>query len=126
MADPIEIINAAELIAYPGAGAPSQDAADIWVGLVNGLVTEAWANPVTPVPFKVKAIALEAAGRAARNPKALASWTRTTDQTSRTERVSDKVLARIGVYLTPEERSELGGVKRRKKRYGTVRATLGY
>lgn len=126
MADPIEIITALQLQAYPGAGSPCLSDAEYYVELVNGLVTDAWANPVDPVPPSVRAIALEAAGRASRNPKALTSVTRSADDGSRTERMAEKA-TRAGVYLTADERAELGGGKpRRRRRYGTIRVGLGY
>ncbi|MDN4174730.1 hypothetical protein QWY28_17345 [Nocardioides sp. SOB77] len=124
--EPLEIITADDLVAYPGAGAPAVEAASTWAALVNGLVTEAWKAPVTPVPFWVKVIALEAAARAARNPKALQSWTRTVDDATRTERYSEAALARVGVYLTDDEEARLGGRTRRRRRYGTVRTRPGY
>ena len=91
MSESIEIITAVDLMAYPGAGNPSDEDAAVWVMLVNGLVTEAWASPEDPVPFWVKTIALRTAARAASNPKGLASWTRSLDDGSRT----DDELARL-------------------------------
>lgn len=121
MADPIEIITAPELIAYPGSGSPSVPDATFYAEQVNGLVTEAWKNAEEPVPYWVRGIALEVAGRASRNPKGLTSWTRSADEGSRTERVSEAQLERVGIYLTDEERARLGGKKVRQSRYGTIR-----
>jgi hypothetical protein len=125
MAESIQIITAGDLTAYPGAGNPTDEDAAIWVTLVNGLVTEAWKTPETPVPFWVKTIALETAARAARNPKGLASWTRSLDDGSRTERLPDAA-ARAGVYLTDVDRARLRGETRRRRRFGTIRVAIGY
>lgn len=126
MADPIEVITAAELISYPGSGNPSEPDAAYYVGLVNGLVTEAWATPEDPVPYWVKAIALEAAARVSRNPKRLESWTRSLDDGSRTERVSRADLERAGIYLTDTDQARLGGTTRRRRRFSTIRTTPGW
>lgn len=125
MADPIEVITAEQLIAYPGSGFPTQADADFYTELVNGLVTDAWATPVEPIPVWVVALALEAAGRASRNPKGLVSWTRSLDDGSRTERLPEAA-ARVGVYLTDAELARLAGKKRRRSRYGTIRLGVGY
>lgn len=126
MADPIQVITAEQLIAYPGAGSPSQANAEFYTDLVNELITEGWVEPVDPVPTKVKAVALEAAGRASRNPKGLISWTKSVDDGSRTERVAETA-ARVGVYLTADEWADINGARRtRRRRYGTIRVGLGF
>jgi hypothetical protein len=125
MSDPISIINGPMLASYPGAGQPTASDARTYADLVNGVITEAWRNPETPVPVWVKAMALEVGARAARNPKGLASWTRSVDDASRTERLPDAA-ARAGIYLTDDERARLGGNKLRRQRYGTIRVGLGY
>ncbi|RNL66246.1 hypothetical protein EFK50_01060 [Nocardioides marmoriginsengisoli] len=125
MSDPIQIITGPELASYPGAGSPSAADARTYAVLVNGVVTEAWKNPVEPVPAWVRAIAFEVGARASRNPKGLQSWTRSVDDASRTERYSEQG-ARAGIYLTPEEAARLGGTTRRRKRYGTIRVRQGF
>lgn len=127
MADPIEVITSQQLVSYPGAGQPTPEEAAYYVQLVNGLVTEAWANPVDPVPFWVQAIALEAAARVSRNPKRLQSWTRSIDDASRTERASEADLKNAGVYLSDRERLRLAGKKHnRRHKYGTIRVRPGF
>lgn len=125
MAESIQIIAAEDLMAYPGAGAPSEEDAAVWVMLVNGLVTEAWRSPEDPVPFWVKTIALRTAARASSNPKGLASWTRSLDDGSRTERIPEAA-ARAGLQLDADDRARLRGQKRRRSRYGTIRIGIGY
>lgn len=91
------------------------------VALTNDLVTEAWANPVDPVPTKVLGIALGVGGRAYWNPKGLSSWSRSVDDASRTERLPDDT-ARAGVFLTDAERRALaGGSASRRQRMGTIK-----
>lgn len=105
MAD-LSIINAAAAASY--AGVTTGDFPSIWVQLANGLVSDAWKNPSTPVPAWVQGIALEAVARAIRNPKGLSSWTRSIDDGSRTERLPDTA-ARAGVFLTDDEYAQLQG-----------------
>lgn len=128
MADPIEIITAYDLVSYPGAGSPTMDDAEVHVFWANQIVTEAWADPADPVPYAVRAIALEVASRVSRNPRRLESWTKRLDDASKTERVSAGDLARAGYFLTPEERMMLAGktARRRRNRYGTIRLGHGY
>lgn len=128
MADPIEIITAAELVSYPGAGAPTLVDAGVHVFWANQLVSEAWASPVDPIPYGVKAIALEVAARVSRNPRRLESWTKRADDASKTERVSAGDLARAGYFLTEDEARVLAGTarRRRRNRYGTIRLGTGY
>ena len=125
MAESILIITAEDLMSYPGAGNPSREDADIWAELVNGLVSEAWKAPEQPVPFWVRTIALRTAARASANPKGLASWTRTIDDGSRTERLPDAA-ARAGLHLDADDRRRLRGQRRRRSRFGTIRVDLGY
>lgn len=125
MADPIVIITGPQLASYPGSGSPTAADARTYAELVNGLINEAWRTPVEPVPAWVRAIALEVGARAARNPKGLQSWTRSIDDGSRTERLAESG-ARAGIYLTDDEAARLGGNKRRRQRYGTIRVGLGY
>ena len=119
------IITVTDLTNYLGSATATPSNAEFLVQLVNDLVTEKWASPVDPVPIDVTLVALEAAARPARNPKGLSSWTRSVDDASRTERISDTA-ARAGVFLTADEKALLAGTqKRRRNRYGTIRVKLG-
>lgn len=129
MADPIEIIDTPKLLSYLGLSADAAPpGTDTRVELTNGLISEAWANPETPIPTWVTLIALEVAGRPTRNPKGLVSWTRAVDDASRTERLSEKA-AKAGIFLTADERNQLvngQNTEPRRRRYGTVRTRPGY
>src|SRR5436189_584820 len=118
----MDIINTGDLTNYVGS-TPPNDA--MLVELANGLVSDAWANPIEEVPTWVTAITLEAAARSARNPKGLSSWSRAIDDASRTERLPEHA-ARAGVFLTQDETDRLMGVtRRRRQRYGTIRVQIG-
>jgi hypothetical protein len=126
MAESIQIITAGDLMAYPGAGSPSEEDAAVWVMLINGLITEEWKTPEDPVPFWVKTIALATAAPCASNPKGLQSWTRTLDDGSRTERLPEAA-ARAGLRLADADRRRLRGLgPRRRSRFGTIRVGIGY
>lgn len=124
-----EVITEAELKTYLGPLTQlDQDQRQFVVELTNGLVLEKWATPVYDpelIPPSVKAIALEVAARPCRNPRGLSSWTKSVDDASKTERLPDAA-ARAGVFLTAEEVAKLGGVKRRRRRMGTIRVRMGY
>lgn len=117
-----EIITPGDAAAY--ASTAVTDYVTLVVGLVNELVTDEWKNPKEPVPVKVRLLALEVAGRAIRNPKGLASWTRSVDDASRTERAGGD-LTRSGVYLTTAELLLLHG-RRRRVRAGTIPIRPGH
>lgn len=125
----MEIITVTTLQSYLGADASlaTADQLQLYVDLANGLVTEAWANPVAPAPAWVSAVAFEAAARPVRNPRGLASLTKHVGEASRTERLSDRA-ARAGVYLTDDEKTDLrgGGPTKPRRRFGVVRTPLGY
>lgn len=125
MTDALDVINTASAASY--AGVSVGDFPAIWVDLANGLVTEAWKAPTPepPYPSWVQGIALEAVARAIRNPKGLASVTRSIDDGSRTERLPDET-SRAGIYLLPEEQAKLAGTTRRTQRLGTIRTRVGY
>ena len=123
MADPIDIIDADDLVAYLRSGTADQVA--VFVDLANALVTEAWVDPVDPIPVSVQSITLEVAARPARNPKGLASWSRSIDDGSRTERLPDRA-ARAGVYLLDHERRELRGKPRSRRRLQPIRTRPGW
>ncbi len=113
----IEVVTDEAAAAYTATSQESEYL-QLIVELVNELVLEYWAKPRQPVPAKVRLLALEVAGRAIRNPKGLASWTRSVDDASRTERAGGD-LSRFGVYLTSAEKALLQG-KRRRVRAGTI------
>jgi hypothetical protein len=96
------IITKAELASYlrdPDVNTNTD--ADLIVSLADGLVAEIVGAPTT-VPTRVKAITLEVAARAWRNPKGYSSET-IDDYTYR----RDADTRRAGVYLTDGERAEL-------------------
>jgi hypothetical protein len=117
----IEIIDEPKVLNYLGLSA--HPGSTTIVELTNGLVSEAWKNPTDEIPYWVTAIALEVAARPLRNPKGLASWTLSHNDTSRTERLPETA-AQAGVYLTDAERARLRG--RRRRRWGTIRTAPGY
>lgn len=126
----MEVITPDEVISYLGASTPVEsDRLNLIIELTNGLIADKWANPTTPpdsVPAWVRSIALEVAARPLRNPRGLASVTRSIDDASRTERLADTA-ARAGVFLTAEEEARLAnrGNTGRRGRYGTIRLRIG-
>lgn len=102
----MDIITTADLASYLRDATVTNDGgAALYVDLANGLVTEAGGAPLLlldPLPIRVKAITLEVAARAWRNPNGFSSET-VDDYTYR--RDSDTRAA--GVYLTDAERAEL-------------------
>lgn len=94
------VITEAELVSYLRLSAPDASTA-LFVMLTNGLIEDI-AGTLTPVPTRVKTIALEVAARAYRNPEGYAS-----------ESIDDYTYRRptetrsAGIYLTGAEASEL-------------------
>lgn len=81
------------------------------VGLVNDLIDEEWADPVDPVPVRIKLLALGVAARAwTRNPSTthVESETRTLDDASRTVRYRTST-SNDSVFLTDAELAILNG-----------------
>lgn len=111
------IISDAELASYLQTEVSSQ--ITLIVAKTNELVTEAWADPVEPVPARVWTVAMNVAARAASNPKGLTSWTRSWDDISRTERVEGGN-HKFGLFLTDEERVELNGEDSVPSGIGTI------
>lgn len=104
----MEIITGDDLASYPGVDGSLTTAQLEWVAeQVSALVEGAWQCPVEPVPAWVKAIALNAGGRFAQNPKGLESWTRSIDDASRTERVRGNSGTRSGIYLSDNDLAAL-------------------
>lgn len=96
----MDIIIKDDLTSYlrqPGADV------DFTIELANGIVGEVIGD-LTPIPFRVKAITLEVAARAYRNPGGYSSET-IDDYTYR----RDAETRQAGVYLTDSERAELLG-----------------
>lgn len=75
----------------------------LWVELANGIVSDV-VGTLDPVPTRVKAVTLEVAARAYRNPNGYSSET-IDDYTYR----RDVDTRQAGVYLTAAEASELAG-----------------
>ena len=113
------IITTDDLASYLRDPAVSGDAnAVLYVELANGIVEEV-TGTLTSVPTRVKAIALEVAARAWRNPNGYSSET-IDDYTYR----RDADTRQAGVYLTDSERAELvtyGG--KTVRRVGTIPLT---
>ena len=103
----MEIITGTDLASYPGVDKSLTPTQLDWIASqINGLVEGTWQCPVEPIPAWVKAIALNAAGRFAQNPKGLESWTRRVDDASRTERLHASA-GGSGLGLTSDEMAAL-------------------
>lgn len=102
----MEIIITSELASYLRDDEVAGDGADLLVELANEVVTERYGE-TSPVPARVRAITLEVAARAWRNPDGYSSET-IDDYTYR----RDAETRRAGIYLTAGELAELGGSKR--------------
>lgn len=113
----VDIITPAQLAPY--LQTEVTDALTLIAEKTNELVTEAWLDPVEPVPARVWSVAINVAARAASNPKGLTSWTRSWDDISRTERVEggDR---RFGLFLTDDELAELNGDQAPSGGVGTI------
>jgi hypothetical protein len=119
----MEIITAAELASYLRDDSLATDTSLVQiVGWTNDLVTEEWTAATTPVPVKIKLLALNVAARGwAYNPATanLESLSRTLDDASRTERY--RTSSESGsIYLTEGEEATLNGRKRRR----SIRLTI--
>lgn len=96
----MEIINVTELASYLRESDLDGSAA-LHVELANGIVSEVIGD-LDPLPVRVKAITLEVAARAYRNPEGWASEAIDDWSGRRSNATADG-----GVYLTPWERSDL-------------------
>lgn len=111
----MEFIDITSLAAYPGVVLRSSAVNDQTIELANGVVSEALfgiggTEDLDPVPTRVKAITLEVAARALRNPEGYDSVTRQIDDWKETTR-REHADVRPGVYLTDEERDELSEIR---------------
>lgn len=97
----MEIIIDSDLTSY--VRLPDADVA-LYVELANGIVSEL-VGDLVEVPTRVRAITLEVAARAFRNPNGYSSET-VDDYTYR----RDADTRQAGVYLTDSERAELLGM----------------
>jgi hypothetical protein len=96
------IITTTDLASYLRETALDTAAATLYVDLANGIVSEVLPDVVLPAPARVRAITLEVAARAYRNPNGYSSET-IDDYTYR----RDAETRQAGVYLTTSEREEL-------------------
>lgn len=94
------IISDADLASYLRLSAVDSSVT-LFAQLANGVVEDI-TGPLTTVPIRVKAITLEAAARAYRNPNGYSSET-IDDYTYR----RDAATRQAGVYLTSAEAAEL-------------------
>ena len=97
------IIDLEDLASYLRDPSANDQANALIVELANGIVGEAAPSLVAPFPTRVRAITLEVAARAYRNPNGYSSET-VDDYTYR----RDADTRAAGVYLTDAERAELG------------------
>lgn len=119
----MEIISTSDLAHAVGRSANELDGdprAIQLVRLTNGLITEKWERPVTPVPTSIQLLALAVVTRAWSSTPGqapLQSITRSHQDSSRTERyaVSEQSAAGYGVYLEAAELAQLRGDARRRR-----------
>lgn len=101
----MDIITTADLASYLRDADLDATAAGLYVELANGLVTDITGDLSAPFPARARAVALEAAARAYRNPEGATSET-IDDYTFR----RDGATSSGGVYLTPSEMALLRGL----------------
>lgn len=101
----MSIITPDDLASYLRATDPDWSTVELLTELANGVVEELPTVYADPTPTRVRAITLEVAARAYYNPEGL-SYERGDDYGY--GRPADTRNA--GVYLTPDERSELLGL----------------
>ena len=112
------IITSGDLASYLRIDPTSADL-DLLVELANGIVSEAAPAMVTPYSTRARAITLEVAARAYRNPEGYTSET-VDDYTYR----RDAGTGSAGVYLTDSERAEIVGLSGvTVRRVGSIRVT---
>lgn len=104
----IIIITGTDLASYPGVDSSLTSTQLDWIAeQISGLVAGAWRCPEDPAPAWVKAIALNAAGRFAQNPRGLESYTTSIDDGSHTLRHRARSDAPAGLGLTDDEMAAL-------------------
>lgn len=113
----MQVITTSQLAAYLRQPVTELDAAasSLYVELANGIVTEV-TGELDPVPVRVRAIALEVAARAYRNPEGVTSETIDDYTWRRGESTSG-----AGVYLTPDEYATLARLSGGTGRVTSVR-----
>lgn len=100
----MDVITTTELASYLREANPDEPSLVLLVELSNGIVSEV-TGELSPVPTRVRAVTLEVAARAYRNPQGASSET-IDDYTYR--RDGDTTAA--GVYLTRAELATLRGL----------------
>jgi hypothetical protein len=103
-----EYIQEADLAAYLRTTITGGQA-DLFIELANGLVTDIIGD-IDPVPTQVRAITLEVAARAWRNPDGYSSVSEEIDDFTKTVRREGDALTSPGVYLTDAETDLLLGL----------------
>lgn len=98
----MDVITITDLASYLREANLDEAAAALYVELASGLVTDVTGDLTEPYPARVRAITLEVAARAYRNPEGATSET-IDDYTFR----RDGETASGGVYLTAAESSSL-------------------
>ena len=109
-------IDTADLATYLRDSNLDAASSALYVDLANGLVTEVTGELTTPYPASVRAIALEVAARAYRNPEGATQETIDDYTYRRAEGTGG-----AGVYLTGDERARLAGITGGKRAVGSVR-----
>lgn len=106
-----EFISEEQLASYLQATITT-GAAETIIELANGIVTDVLGEDYDPntAPTRVKAIVLEVAARAWRNPQGYSSVTVGIDDYDKTVRREGSALERTGIYLTDNELAELLGL----------------
>lgn len=108
----MEIISADDLaLRFRDSSLADNDSFTQVVDLTNELLTEEWADPVTPVPVKIRLLAFGVAERAWTHDPTTAnieSITRSADDASRTERYRSSG-ANSNIFLTDSELALLQG-----------------
>ncbi len=103
-----EYIQEADLAAYLRTTI-TDGQADLFIELANGIVTDVVGN-LDPVPAQVRALTLEVAARAWRNPDGYSSISTEIDDFTKTVRREGDALTAPGVYLTDAETDLLLGL----------------
>jgi hypothetical protein len=118
----VDIITTTDLASYLREPNPDEAVLGLLVELANGIVTDAVGTDLTaPYPAGVRAVTLEVAARAYRNPEGASSET-IDDYTFR----RDGATASGGVYLTDTERTDLARLVGGRARVRSVRLVTGY